>query len=158
MTGTTVTTTLTPYNNAETYSFSTFTVDGVDWSAEPFRGFTFSVNNNVTANNKGASGKPGQYDVKPEYTSTILMDYNPVTEKALADFQAGVSVVATIASSTTPTSDGGLSIACVKGRLMSPPFEYNEEFDAIQLDVKWYANGASTPVTVVITDTLDWGY
>ena len=41
---------------------------------------------------------------------------------------------------------------------MSQPFEYNEEFLAIQLDVKWFADGSSTPVTVVMTDTQDWGY
>ena len=158
MTGTTVKTTLAPYNNAESYSFTTFTVDGVDWSSEAFRSYTFTVNNNVTPNNKGANGKPGNYDIKPIYTSIILMDYNDVTEKLLADYQAGVSVVATIASSTSPTLDGGLDIACVKGRLMSQPFIYNEEFLAVQLDVKWFADGSSTPVTVRITDTLDWGY
>ena len=158
MTGTTVTTALTPYNNAETYSFTTLTVNSVDISAEAFRSYTFSVNNNVRANNKGASGKPGNYDVKPEYTSIILLDYNSVTEKFLSDFQEGQLVVATIASSTTPTLDGGLSIACVKGRLMSQPFDYNEEFDAVQLDVKWFADGANTPLTVVVTDTQDWTY
>ena len=31
--GTWVTTTLTPFNNSDTWSFSTFTVDSVDWSA-----------------------------------------------------------------------------------------------------------------------------
>ena len=158
MSGTTVTTTLTPFNNAESYSFTTFTVDGVDWSGEAFRSYTFSVNNSVTANNKGANGKPGNYDIKPEYTSTILLDYNSVTEKLLADYQVGASVVATIASSTSPTSTGGLDIACVKGRLMSQPFEYNEEFLGVQLDVKWLADGANTPITVRISDDLDWVY
>ncbi len=158
MTGTTVETTLTPYNNTESYSFTTFTVDGVDWSAEPFRRFSFTVNNNVTTNNVTTAGKADQYDIKPEYTSTILMDYNDTTEKLLKDYQDGALVVATFASSVTPTLDGGFSIAGVKGQLMSQPFEYNEEFLGVQLDIKWFANAASTPLTVVMTDTQDWGY
>ena len=159
MGGATVTTTLTPYNNAETYSFSTLSVDGQDWSGETFRKYIFSVNNNVrTTNRTGASGKAKNYDVTPEYTSSILLDYNAVTEKVLGDYQAGASIIATIASSTTPTSDGGISIAGVKGRLMTQPFEYNEEFHGVQLDIKWYANNAATPITVIVTDTLDWVY
>jgi len=158
MSGTTVTTTLTPYNNSGTFSFTTFTVDSVDWSSLPFRKFTWNYTANITVNNVTTAGKPDQYDIKPEFTSTILMDYDATSEKILKDFKDGALVVATFASSTTPTNDGGLSFAMTKGQLMSQPFEYNEEFLGIQLDIKWFADGSTTPVTAVITDTLDWGY
>ncbi len=151
----TVTTTLTPYEAAGSFSFSTLTVDAVDWSGEAVRGFTFEVNNNVTTRKKDTAGKAGNYDITPEYKSTILMDYTAVTEKALNDFQEGDLVVATWTSATTATSDGGLSFAMTKGRLMSQPFEYNDEFLDIQLDIQWFADGATTPVTSVVTDTLD---
>ena len=165
MVGTTVDTTLTPYNRAESYSFTTLTVNSVDWSSMIVRRFSFNVNNNVTSNSKTTLGKAANYDVKPEYTSTFILDYNDTTEKVLNDFQDGtgtngapVIVVATIASSTTATLDGGLSIACVKGVLMGNPQIYNDEFLGVELNVKWQANGASTPVTIIQTDTQDWGY
>ena len=158
MTGTTVDTTLTPYNNAESYSLSTFTVDSVDWSSLPFRKFTFSVNNNVTYNDATTLGKPDQYDVMPEYRSTILLNYDSTTEKIRADFQAGALVVATFASSTSKSADGGLEIAATKGILQSQPVEYNGEFLGVMLDIRWEADGATTPVTITMSDTLDWGY
>ena len=158
MSGTTVATTLTPYNNSGTFSFTTFSIDSVDTSALPFRKFSLNYNANITVNNVTTAGKPDQYDIKPEFTSTILMDYDGTSEKFLKDYKDGALVVATFASSTTPTSDGGLSFAMTKGHLMSQPFEYNEEFLGIQLDIRWEADGASTPITAVITDTLDWGY
>ena len=158
MSGTTVTTTLTPYNNSGTFSFTTFTVDSVDWSALPFRKFTFNYTANITVNNVTTAGKPDQYDIKPEFTSTILMDYDATSEKILKDFKDGALIVATFTSSTSPTSDGGIDFAMTKGKLMSQPFEYNEEFLGIQLDIKWQANGSSTPVTVRITDTQNWEY
>ena len=93
------------------------------------------------------------------------MDYNDTTEKIYNDYQDGSGtnaapaiVTATLASSTTPTLDGGLSIACVKGVLMGNPQIYNDEFLGVQLDVKWEADGANTPVTIVQTDTQEWGY
>ena len=166
MSGTTVDTVLTPYNRAESYSFATtFTVNSVDWKAEAIRRFTLNIKNNVTSNNKTTLGKAANYDVKPEYTSTIILDYNSVTEKVLNDFQDGtgtlnnpVIVAATLVSSTTATDDGGLSIAGVKGVLQSNPQIYNEEFMGVQLDIKWLADGASTPLTIIQTDTQDWGY
>jgi len=158
MTGTTVTTTLTPYNDSGTFSFSTFSIDAVDISSLPFRKFTFSYAANIDVNNVTTAGKPDQYDIKPEFTSTILLDYDATTEKFLKDYKDGALVVATFVSSTSATSDGGLSFAMTKGHLMSQPFEYNNEFLGIQLDIRWQADGSSTPVTAVITDTLDWGY
>ena len=158
LTGTTVATTLTPYNNTESYSFSTFTVDSADWKALTFRKFTFSVNNNVTKDDSAAAGLPDQYNVKPEYTSTIILDYDATTEKVALDFQQGGLVVALFTSSTTATADGGLSISGVKGQIMSQPEMYEGEYKGVQLDIKWFANGAATPITIIQSDSQDWGY
>jgi hypothetical protein len=158
MAGTTVDTTLTPYNNAESYSFSTFTVDSIDWSSLAFRRFSFTVNNNVTKDDATTAGRADQFNIAPEYTSTIVLNYDATTEKVMQDFQQGSLVVATIASSVTPTVDGGLSIAGVKGQLMSQPEIFEGEYRGVNLDIKWFANGAATPVTIIQTDTQDWTY
>ncbi|KKL19650.1 hypothetical protein LCGC14_2463330, partial [marine sediment metagenome] len=86
MSGTSVTTTLTPYNDSGTFSFTTFSIDAVDSSALPFRKLTFNYAANITVNNVTTAGKPDQYDIKPEFTSTILLDYGDVSEKFLKNY------------------------------------------------------------------------
>ena len=51
-----VSTTFTPMGNTDLMSLTTFTVDGVDWSGENVRGFTFNVANNVTTNSATTAG------------------------------------------------------------------------------------------------------
>jgi hypothetical protein len=154
--GTWTTTTFTPMSSTDLYSLSTFTVDAVDWSAQVVRGFTFNVKNNVTSNAATTAGKPNQYDVTPEYRSTILLDYNATTEKALKDFQDGATVVATIASSLGAGVDGFLSIALTGGKLERQPFVYNGEFAALQLDVLWHSTAGATPVTISLVDSTNY--
>ena len=137
MAGTTVDTTLAPYNNTDSYSFTTFTVAGIDWSGLAFRRFSFTVNNNVTKDDATTAGRANQFNIAPEYTSQIILNYDGTSEKVMEDFQQGGIIVATLASSTTPTLDGGLSIAGVKGRLMTPPEIYEGEYKGVQLDIKW---------------------
>ena len=158
MSGTMAKTVLTPYNNTDSYSFSTFTVDSVDWKALTFRKFSLTVNNNVTKDDSTTAGRCNQFRVAPEYTSTIVLDYDTTTAKVMADFQQGADVVALFTGSTTATLDGGLSISGVKGKLMSPPEMYDGEYKGVQLDIKWYANAAATPLTIIQTDTQDWAY
>ena len=157
MSGTTVDTTLVPYNNTDLFNFSTFTVDSQNWAALAFRRFSFTVNNNVTKDDATTAGKASQYNVTPEYTSTIILNYDATTEKVALDYQQGDLVVATFANAS-PSTDGGLSIAGTKGQLMSQPEIYEGEYKGVQLDVKWYANAASTPVTILVTDTQEWTY
>jgi hypothetical protein len=158
MSGTTVDTTLAPYNDTESYSFTAFTVGGVDWTGLAFRRFSFAVNNNVTKDDATTAGKANQFNVKPEYTSQIVLNYDETSEKVMMDYQQGSGVTMTFVSSTDPGSDGGLSIVGVKGELMSPPEIYEGEYKGVNIDVKWYANAAATPLTIVMSDTQDWTY
>ena len=113
----------------------------------------------MTKDDSAAAGLADQYNVKPEYTSTIILDYDATTEKVALDFQQGGLVVATFASSTTPTLDGGLDIACTKGQIMSQPEMYEGEYKGVQLDIKWFAASSTVgPVTIRQTDTQDWTY
>ena len=157
MAGTTVDTALTPYNNTDGFSMTTFTVGGVGWTGQAIRRYSFTVNNNVTKDDATTAGRADQFNVAPEYTSQIILNYDSTTEKVMMDYQQGSGVVATIATSS-PSTDGGLSIAGVKGELMSPPEIYEGEYKGVQLDVKWYANGSATPITIIQTDTQEWGY
>jgi hypothetical protein len=156
--GTWVANTFAPMGNTDLFSMSTFTVDGVNWAAQNIRKFTFNVANNVTSSAATTAGKPNNYDVAPVYKSTIIMDFNLTTEEALADFQSGDTVVATLDSSISGGSDGDLTIACTGGILQKQPFIYNGEFAGIELDVLWHSTAAATPVTITLTDSIDWGY
>ncbi len=156
--GTWLNPTMTPLNDTDLYTISTFTVDGDNWSALNIRRFTFSVANNVTTNSATTAGKANNYDIAPVYTSTISLDYNSLTEKALKDFQDGATVVATIDSSLGGGVLGDFTIACTGGILQSPPFSYNREFAAIELKVLWHSTAAATPATITVTDFIDWGY
>ena len=152
------TTTFTPMGNTDLMSLTTFTVDTQPWSSLNVRRFTFNVANNVTADSATTAGKANNYDTAPVYTSQILMDYNPTTEKAMKDFQDGATVVATIASSIVSGADGAFSIACTGGVLQRQPFAYNGEFVAVELDVLWHSTAGATPLTMTLTDSIDWGY
>ena len=151
-------TTLTPYNNTDLFSFTTLTVGGVDWSSLAFRKFSLTINNNVTKDKATTAGKASQYSIKPEYTSEILLDYDTTTQMIAKDYQQGSSVAAATFANASPSTDGGLSIACVTGELMSQPEYYEGEYKAVKLDIKWYANGAATPLTILVTDTQEWKY
>ena len=152
------TTTFVPMSDTDTYTLTTFTVDGVDLTGENVRRFTFNVANNVTTDAVTAVGKANNFDISPIYTSTLLLDYNGTTEKILKDFQDGATVTATIDSSIGGGSDGNFNIILVGGILQKQPFAYNAEFAAIELDVMWHSVSAATPVTIILTDTIDWGY
>jgi len=156
--GTWSTTTFKPMGDTDTYTMTTFTVDGVGFTGQNVRRFTFNVANNVTTNAATTIGKPNNFDISPVYTSTILLDYNATTEKVLKDFQDGATILATIDSSLGSTTDGNLTIACVNGILRKQPFVYNGDFAGIGLDVMWHSASAATPITITLTDTIDWGY
>ena len=150
------TTTFAPMGNTDLYSL-TLSVDSEGWS-QNVRKFTFNVANNVTSNAATTAGKANNYDIAPVYTSKILLDYNSTTKEALGDYQSGVTVLATIDSSIAGGSDGNLTIACTGGILQKQPFVYNGEFAGIELDVLWHSTAAATPVTITLTDSIDWGY
>ncbi len=156
--GTWTTTTFTPMNDTDTYTFTTLTSDGVDIKAETVRRFTFNVANNVTTNSATTVGKPNNFDVSPVYTSQVLLDYNSTTEKILKDFQDGATVTATIDSSLSSGASGNLTITLVGGIIQRQPFGYNAEFGATVLDVMWHSVAAAVPVTISFTDAVDYGY
>ena len=155
--GTWSTTTFTPMGDADVFVMGTFTVDGVNFAAQNVRRFTFNVANNVTTNSATTAGKPNQFDIAPVYTSTVILDYNPTTEKVLKDFQDGATVVMTIVNDLT-AADGFFSLTGNGGILQKQPFTYNGEFAGIELDILWYSTSAATPISISFIDTIDWGY
>lgn len=158
LSGTWVAPTLEPLNTTETYSCSTLTIDSVAYATECIRRFDFAVNNNATSNCRTTGGAANQWDITPDYRSTIILDYNSATEKLLMDFQSGARVQMVFASDVSSGVDKHLSITGSYGILQSNPFVYNSEYIGIALETKFYSNGGLTPLTVLFDDTLDWGY
>lgn len=159
LSGTWVTTTITPYNNTDTFTLDTFTIDSVDYATQCVRRYELSINNNVTSNCKTTGGKANQYDITPDYRSTIILDYNATTEKILGDYKTDALVVATFKNELDPQVETGyLSIAGTRGRLQKNPYMYNGEFVGLALDVKWKSYAAATPLTIVMNDAVDWTY
>src|SRR5574338_559042 len=128
LSGTWISTTLTPLNNADSFSFTTLSIDSVDLKAQCIRRVTLSINNNVTSNCSTTSGKANQYDFNPEITWTIIMDHNNATEKLMGDFQAGAAVSLVLASSTAAGNTGYLTITTATCRIIAPPQAYNGDF------------------------------
>lgn len=161
LSGTWVATTLSPFNNTEAYSFVTFTVDSVDWSAQCIRRITLSINNNVTSNCSTTAGKPNQYDVMPEITWTIVLDHNLTTEKLMGDFQAGAAVDINIGNAlyaAAAGTDGQLGFDSPNCRIIAPPQVYNGDFLGYSLQARAYQSSTTSPLTVNLIDTLEWGY
>ena len=161
LSGTWVATTLTPLNNTEAFSFVTFTVDSVDWSAQCIRRMTLSINNNVTSNCATTAGKPNQYDVTPEITWTIVLDHNATTEKLMGDFLAGATVDINFGNALYNASagtDGQFGIDTPFCKIMAPPMAYNGDFLGYSIQARAYQNSTTSPITINIIDTQDWGY
>jgi hypothetical protein len=159
LSGTWVSTTLTPLNNLDLFSFNTFTVDSVDWSTMCIRRMVLSINNNVTSNCATTAGKPNQYDVMPEITWTIVLDHNSTTEKLMGDFQAGAAVdIDLINDYAVAVSDGALQLDTPNCRIIAPPQVYNGDFLGYSLQARAYQSSTTSPLTVTFIDTLDWGY
>jgi hypothetical protein len=156
--GTWVATTPIPINNADTFSFSTFTVDSVDVSALCVKRISLTINNNVTSNCATSAGKPNQYDVNPSYTWSIQMDHNSTTEKFLGDFQAGANVDITFVNSIASGTSGHLSIDMPYGRIKSNPFGFDGDYLSETLEVEAEQNSTTSPLTILLADTLQWAY
>ena len=151
--------TVEPLNDVDVFSFSTLTSDTVDWSGQNVRSFNFNVANNVTSNAATTAGKANNYDISPVYTSTIILDYNATTELVLKDFQDGATITATLDNTTHAAgARGDFIIALSGGKLTKPPFQYNGDFTGVGLEVMWHSTAGATPVTIQVTDGIQWGY
>ena len=157
-TGTWTTTTFTPMGDTDLFALATFTVDSEGWTGENVRRFTFNIANNVTTDSATTAGKANNYDISPVYTSTIILDYNATTELALKDFQDGATVAISLNSSITIGVDGDFILTASNGILQRQPFIYNGDFAGIELDILWHSASAGTPVTMTLTDTINWNY
>ena len=149
----------TPLNDADAFAFTVLGSDSEDWSGEAVRSFSLNIANNVTSNVATTAGKANNYDVSPVYTSKIVLDYNSTTEKVLKDFQDGATILATLDNTTRAAgTTKDFTIACTGGKLMKSPFIYNGEFAGVELDVVWHSTAAATPITITLTDGIQWGY
>lgn len=161
LSGTWVATTLAPFNNTDAFSFVTFTVDSVDWAAQCVRRLSLSINNNVTSNCATTAGKANQYDCTPEITWTVVLDHNSTTEKLMGDFQAGAAVDINFGNTLyvgAGGQDGTLGFDSPNCRIIAPPQAYNGDFLGYSLQCRAYQSSTTSPLTVQIVDTLDWGY
>jgi len=153
------------FNNTDTWTLTgagALTIDEVDYSAECVRRVELQINNNVTSNCKTTGGKAAQYDTAPEYKFIVTLDYNATTEKLLLDYTSGeTATVIWTNDSAGATTDGMWTVGITSGatgKLMSPPKIYNGDFIGIQLEIRAYSTGGNSPLTVLYTDTLDYGY
>ena len=153
------------FNNTDAWTFTlagALTIDGTDYSAECIRRVELQINNNVTSNCKTTGGKANQYDIAPEYKFIITLDYNATTEKILKDYTTGANaLVIWTNDSSGATTDGMWTVGITTGafgKLMSPPKIYNGDFLGIQLELRAYSTAGNSPLTVLYTDTVDYGY
>ena len=162
--GTWVETTIAPYNGStanDLFSFVTFTVDSVDWSAQCIRRIVLNINNNVESNCATTAGKPNQYDVTPEITWNVILDHNSTTEKLMGDFQAGATVDINFGNALyvgAGNTDGSLGFDTPFCKITAPPFAYNGEFAGYNIPLRAYQSSTTSPLTCELIDTQDWGY
>jgi len=145
------------FNNTDTWAFITLDVDSVDLSGEFVRRVEYNVSNNVTASTSTVAGKANQYEIAPEYTMKVILNYNAVTEKCLGDFQAKATVDANWSNdSGQALTDGKWTIDMPTSYLISQPKIYEGDYLGIELNIRAYSTAAATPVTINYCDTVDW--
>jgi len=150
------------FNNTDTWAVrTTFTVDGVDYSAQCIRRVELQINNNIRKACVSTGGKASNYIWSPEYKMLITVDHNSITEKILKDFTSGADVSFTWSNDpATANTDGKWTVQSDtgNGKLMSQPKTYSDEYLGLQLEVKWFSLLGATPLTMAFTDTIDWGF
>ena len=151
-------TTLAPFNNSDAWSFTTFTVDSVDWKALCVKSISLTINNNVTSNCATSAGKPNQYDVAPTYIWTINMDYNSTTAKVVGDYQAGANVDITFLNNAGSGVSGFFSIDMPYGQIISNPSGYDNNYKSYSIQVEAKQATTVSPITILVADALQWAY
>ena len=158
LSGTWATTTFTPFNNSDAWSFNTFDVGGVSWVAICVKSISLTINNNVTSNCATSDGKPNQYDVAPVYTWTISVDHTSVTEKVVGDYQAGENVDINFTTATASGSTGHFNLDMPKGIIISNPPGYDNNYKSHTITVEAKQGTTVSPLTIALADALDWTY
>ena len=158
LSGSWVTPTFTPFNNSDTWSFTTFTVDSVDFKALCVKSISLTFNNSISSNCATSSGKANQYDVTPDWTWTITMDHNSTTEKLVGDYMAGANVSIDFVNSVTSGVDGFFRLYSTVGKLIANPPGYDNNYKSHTLTVGMRQTASVSPLTVNLVDGLDWGY
>lgn len=147
------------FNQTDTWAFITLDVDSVDYKAEFVRRVEYSVNLDMTSSSSGVNGKSNQYDIAPEYTMKVILNYNPVTEKILKDHTTKAAVDANWSNDSGQVlTDGKWTIDMPTGYLTSPPKIYEGDFVGVELNIRAYSTAAATPVTINYCDTIDWTF
>lgn len=150
--------TFTPSGKTDTFSMTTFTVGGVDYSGECIRRFSYRTENNTSVSCVGSSGYPANYDIAPMHTTQIILDYNSTTEKLLKDLADNAQVVVDFRSSLSSSTDGYLKFDLKHGVLTSNPYTYEGDYLGVALDIEWYQIPATGGDTITLVDTQDMGY
>ena len=143
LSGTWTTTTMTPLNDTETYTFTTFDAGVTDVKAELFRKYTLQINNNVTVSAATVDGIPLQYDISPVYSVIVDMDYNAVTEKMLTDVQQQATRQnIDFGNSVSANNNGELAINTPYCISEDVGFVYNGDYNAISKTFGVYSEAA----------------
>ena len=158
LSGTWATTTRAPFNDDDTFAFSTLTSDSVDLTSITPRRFTFSINNNVSVKSQTTAGVPNNFDMRPQYMSNLLFDFGATNSTVPGDFKAGATVAATLTNDITLGLDGYFALALPGGVMTRNPYQYEGDFAALSMDIEWQSTGGATPFTLTLVDTQDWNY
>lgn len=146
------------YANTDVFTASTFTINGVDYSAQCIRSFGLTINNNVSIPCQTA-GKAAQYRTSPMVTFRIgLESYNLTTEKILQSYQRKDAVVLTFKNGVSADTDGELGFVIAAGQLTGNPYNYDGDYVGLTLEAEATKTSGSPLLQVNQTDTVDWGY
>ena len=146
------------FNDSDTFSASTFTINSVDYSAEVIKRFELDIQNNVVASELTSAGKPGQYIITPQYTVRVILDYNIVTEKIINQYGQGGIVVLTFLNNVTADTDGELGFVIPRAYMMSNPYVFDNGFLGIAIEARIKSVAGATPFTVNFTDAIDGAF
>lgn len=158
LSGTWVATTVTPFNNSDTWSFNTLSIDSVDFSAHCIKRISLTLNNNVTSNCATSAGKANQYDVNPQYSWRISLDHTSTSEKLLGDFKAGANIDIDFTNSISTGTAGHFRIDTPYCRITNPGFGTDNDYLAYDLELEIQQNSTTSPVTIYLADALQWAY
>lgn len=137
-----------------------FEVDAVEYWDEYLKNFTLSINNKIQGDNWGVGGIAGQYTWSPEYTGNINLWHNATTEAIIDSVQSDDLVEFALSNdAAAANTDGKFTILGLKGGVMTQPVKgYDADYVTVNLNVRFYSLSGASPISILFTDTLDYGY
>lgn len=134
-------------------------VGGVAMSGEYLHDFSLTINNAVEGDNFGTSGIAGQYIIKPVYSGVINFWHTSVTEVLIdATQQNDVVMVFLTNDSANSYLDGKLHINGPTGYATKSQSVPDGDYLKMQIQFMLQSTAAATPLEIIYTDTVDYGF